>query len=231
MIFAYGITTVPSRMQTTLPLTLASLSAAGFGDARLFIDGSAGGEIILEWGKCSVTHRHDHIGAMGNWILAAWELLIRNPTAERFVIFQDDIQAVPNLRAYLERCPYPKNGYLNLLTMEVNMPAELGLPTETAGWYLSNQMGKGAQSLVFDGDALHTLLSHRQLADKPKHARNAHKNIDGCVSDLLKEAGYQEWVHTPSLVQHVGRESVIGNTWKGSAPSFVEDFDPCLATR
>lgn len=190
----------------------------------MFVDGQAGAIIG------DVVERHGPIGAMGNWTLGMWELYIRDSDAELYIMFQDDILAVPNLRRFLEQLYYPPTGYLNLMTMVCNEPADRGLPASTRGWYLSDQRGMGAQALVFSNDMLRVLFSCKEFIEKPKHARKPDRNIDGCISDAMKTAGVQEWVHYPSLVQHIGRESAIGNAWKGSAPSFKEDYDPCLAT-
>lgn len=231
MRWAYGVTTVPERRDDYLRCTLASLRAGGFDEPRLFVDGS---DDHLGWSRWShesgigalpVTCRMPRIGLVGNWVLALWELHLRNPRADRYAVFQDDLMCVRNLRPFLERSPWPGRGYLNLFTFsQANYLALRGKPP---GWHegaLLNppdrnpglfQCGRGALGLVFDRDALLALLSARPLAEKPWAAdpKIAGRRLDGGVVNAMNLAGYREYVHNPSLLQHVGQQSSIGNTW------------------
>src|ERR1700728_2616698 len=107
MKWAYGVTTVSQRLETLLPKTLDSLCQAGFPTPRLFVDGFPRPETRSPLPYMS---RCPKIGAYGNWVLGLWELLLRNPDAERFAMFQDDLIASKRLRQYLEGCPYPDRG-------------------------------------------------------------------------------------------------------------------------
>src|SRR6185503_20920621 len=80
--WAYGVTTVPSRRETTLPRTLASLAAAGFASPRLRVDDV----------------ENDRLYAPGNWWLLLHELWIRSEGgADFYAIFQDDVIAAKGL--------------------------------------------------------------------------------------------------------------------------------------
>lgn len=212
--WAYGVTTVPSRLHTLLPQTLNSLAKAGFPYPRLFIDGDCTPPPTYQ-----VTQRIPPVRTAGNWVLSALELTIREPGADYYALFQDDIQCSKHIREYLEQCEYPKNGYLNLYTVPSNEKTK-------TGWFASNQRGKGALALVFSNEAMCVLLSQRYLIDRPKDPIRGHKAIDGGIVDAMRKAGWCEWVHNPSLVQHVGVESSMGNTWKAPATTFRgEEFD------
>lgn len=214
--WAYGVTTVPCRMHDLLPRTLLSLLKAGFDRPRLFIDGerepNTGRDRVVNHYEC--TWRGENIRTFGNWVLAAWELYIRTPTADRYCIFQDDFITYPNLKDYLESCEYQPKSYYNLYTFPHN-EGELG-------WHHSDQNGRGAVALMFDGEALRTLLSQRMFINRPLHPNRGHKCVDGGIVDCLKvpEVGYTELVHTPSLVQHVGLFSSMGNRSHQQAISF-----------
>ncbi len=196
--WAYGITTVPERVGELFPRTLNSLATAGFDKPRLFIDGDRGGcyPSTLE-----TTCHYPPVRTAANWLLAAWELHLRDPTAHRYAIFQDDIAASRNLREYLERCEYPKKGHLNLCTYPVNDPLAKG----EEGWFLSNQKHKGAQALVFDNETMRCLLSNLGCAvERLQDERYRYQGIDGTVGKVLKSVGWVEHVHNPSLVCHTG---------------------------
>ena len=71
-----------------------------------------------------------------------------------------------------------------------------------------------------------SLLHSQEFVSKPSHARKSTVCIDGCVNTSLRRDGYQEYVHAPSLLEHVGQVSAIGNKLCRPAPSFRgEDFD------
>jgi hypothetical protein len=217
--WSYGVTTVPQRLTTLLPRTLSSLAAAGFTSPRLFVDGG-----------CSerpsgllVTQRDVAVRAFGNWALAAWELYVARPQARRYAIFQDDIVLCRGARQYLEACEFPEKGYLNLFTFATNEAMIFGRPK---GWHKSDQLGKGAVALVFDHEAMTSLLKQPHMVDKPQ-LPTGHKNVDGAIQhSLVKQAGFVEYVHNPSLVQHVGREGTLGNSQHPDAKTFPgEQFD------
>ena len=116
--WSYGVTTVPSRMCDLLPQTLKSLELAGFPNPRLFVDNCTLNQAeayVVEYPACPLTtHVPPSLSIVGSWILAVWELYLRNPEATHYGIFQDDLVAYRNLRTYLERCEFPEKGYWNL---------------------------------------------------------------------------------------------------------------------
>lgn len=245
MEWAYGVTTIRKRLTDgTLARTLRSLANAGFARPRLFVDGSSDGFEIFQ---LDITRRQGSIRTYGNWLLGMAELYIRNPLAERFAMFQDDFVACRGLREYLSNAAYPNRGYLNLFTFPHNQPAQLthrvengvktheGLDPETIGFYPSCQHGKGAVALIFDLEAIMMLLSQlptwvrcqnmspiREGSDW-KHGQLC---VDGAIHDSLKPIGFTEYVHNPSLVQHIGFDSTMGNPKHQQANSFRgEDWD------
>jgi hypothetical protein len=149
------------------------------------------------------------VRVVGNWIMGMWELYVREPTAERYAMFQDDIVVVKNLREFLDKSPYPKKGYLNLITHEANVQHTRGEP----GWHKSNMRGLGACALVFDREALQLCLGSKHMANKPASAApmRAWKYLDGGIVEAMKMQKWMEWIHNPSLVQHIGQDSTIGN--------------------
>lgn len=250
MQWSIGLTTVSERKDTLLPRTLASLEQAGFHKPHLFIDGST----PERWNA-----NHDHqrtfrwpkIKAYGNWILALWEMFIREPTAERYAIFQDDFVMVQNCREYLERCRYPNGderrnghpikGYWNLYTFPQNQllfppskerTTKEGRPeawqTQQLGWHCSNQRGLGAVALVFDRDSVLELLASQHMAGRPLSAHRGWKAIDGGIVTSMGKEGRCEFVHNPSLVQHTGLVTTLQEVGKVQplAPSFPgEEFN------
>ncbi len=228
MKWSYGVTTVQERVDNGYLLeTLESLKNGGFENPILFGDGITHNSAIDLKKKTGlqVVNRPQKIRAVGNWILALWELMIRVPNADRYAIFQDDLNCVTNLRQYLERVPYPANSYLNLYTFPEN--AKLKPATIRNGFYKANQWGRGAVGLVFNRDSAINLVTHPHMAKKP-NSKNGHLSIDGAISESMKRSTpkHFEYVHYPSLLWHIGKKSAIGNGPQSAAKSFPgKDFD------
>lgn len=220
IVWSYGVTTVPERFSDLLPKTLNSLAAAGFDSPRLFVDGIS--DIPLQYRELrgyEATLHYPKLRTFGNWVTALWELYIRNPTAQRYAIFQDDLITYKNLRQYLDSCDYPKHGYWNLYTFPENQKPY-------RGWYLANQLGFGAVGLVLNNEATRTLLGSQYMVDRPLCPKRGHCAIDGGIVSAFAKAGWQEWVHNPSLLQHTGDTSSMGNGYQPKAENFMgEQFD------
>ena len=201
--FAVAVTTVRERILYPLPQTLKSLRAAGFDNIHEVIDSKK------------------PMGIVGTWVKTLWALWVLNPRATHYIIFQDDILAMKNLREYLAKSEYPENGYCNLCTYPENTTPKLSTP----GWHRATKRGKGAQALMFDPKAVKALLTSGRLVSKPHDARNADRSLDGMIVEAMEQAGYKEYVHSPSLVDHVGQSSTIGHEPTLHMPTFDETFD------
>lgn len=228
--WTYGVTTVPARFKAELPRTLESLVKAGFTAPRLFIDGcdvNCLTEYRRKYPLLEISARYPTIRPFGNWALALAELYIREPHAERYAIFQDDIVAVANLRTYLDACEYPdeslaKPGYWNLCTY----PHNHVLAPNKNGWFLSNQKGLGAQGLVFNHQAIMKLLKHERFVERPMDPNRGWRRIDGGVVHTMAAVGWSEYVHSPSLIDHLGVYSSMGNPRQPKISSFPgQHFD------
>lgn len=222
MKWSYGLTTVPERRIEPFPATLMSLQRSGFDRPRLFIDGAPDDREYKEFGlDCTV--RWPKVKTWGNWFLSLLELYIREPEADRYAIFQDDFVTYLGLREYLETVRFPDKGYWNLYTFPSN---QTQCPPGCEGFYAGYQQGKGAVGLVFDRQGVVDVLMARHNVMKCQAASRRYSSVDGAVSDSLKLVGYTEYVHNPSLVQHTGKISSMGNNPHLLATSFRgEEYD------
>lgn len=231
--WGYAVTTVYERLNTLLPITLQSLADGGFDNPWLYIDGlecpytldkyKAGDRPLSSY---NYTIRYPRVKAFGNWILGLWELYIRQPNCRRYAMFQDDVLCCRNLRCYLDSCDMPYQGYLNLYTNQQNAEHI----ESKKGWHPSNQKGLGALGLVFTREHVVRLLSSKRLAQKPTTpGHRAYDNFDGDIAQAMRDIGWlvKEYVHKPSLLQHIGVESCIqANKASTQADTFPgADFD------
>jgi hypothetical protein len=230
-----GITTVPSRKKDLLPRTIASLKAGGFTNMRLFVDGdNTPHEWEDEYGL-PTTCRDPALRTAGNWVMSLYELWVRDTGADLYAIFQDDCVCSLNLKPYLDALAhkrYPGNGlykeYWNLYTFPQNQnlaPKSAAGGTEY-GFFRANQLGKGAVGLVLPTDAVLDLLGDRSFVERHRDPARGHKSIDGGIVTCLKKHGWTELCHHPSLLQHTGEQSSMGNAKHRLAENFKgEDFD------
>lgn len=229
LVWEYGVTTVPSRRDKELPATLNSLCDAGFGNPHLFVDGCDDPSLYDIFERPVSCSPSPPLRVVGTWMRGLWELYVRNSSANYYAMFQDDILAIGNLREYLDGCKYPPKGYWNLYTHKENVQ----FTKEAPGWQLANQRGMGALGLVFDRTAAQTILASKVMAAKPAFAskKRSWKALDGGVLEGMKQSGYKEWIHNPSLLQHTGMVSTIANARYLPVPSFPgTDFDATKLT-
>lgn len=226
--WAYAVTTTPKRRNDLLPRTLTSLTQAGFPKPWLFVDGDDDPKPWRKQFGLEVITRNPNIRTYGNFILALVEMWIRFPDSDYFAMFQDDFIVVKNLREYLEKVTTPKLSYRNLYTFPSN---QLLCPKDEKkkyinGWYPSNQHGKGAVGLIFDNDAVAMLLCNSHTVLRVKDKTRGWRAIDGGIVTALRKMGYTEYVHSPSLIQHTGKVSSMGNKPQKLAITFPgEDFN------
>lgn len=218
MHYCQAITTVDRRRETLLPLTIKSLAQAGFSKPTLYADGiSSRNAVHYERFNLRVVNRFPIVKPYGNWLLAVWEMHIREPRADRYAIFQDDVLACYNLAGYLSENPFPEKGYWNLYTNPWN---ERDI-RHSVGWHKSVMNGRGALAYIFDRPAILALLSAELTTSHPQDQFKGHRAIDYVVYEALKSKGFTEYVHYPSLVQHIGSgASTIGHTTGDDSESF-----------
>lgn len=229
--WAYGVTTVPSRKSNLLVKTITSLAKAGWDNPRLFVDGGS----VDDWKGCKLPLTiREKTNALSNWWLGMHELYARNPLADYFMMVQDDVLFVSNLREYIEATPWPGRGYLNLYTFPDNLVIAQG----KKGFFRAStkKMGLGALALVFDKESIVKILASEHMVEKfrpidvvtgkeKKQPQRAVKAIDGGVAWAMSVAGMSEWCHNPSLVQHIGEVSTLGHSNPTAASFPGEGFD------
>lgn len=235
--WAYGVTTVPQRSGDLLPRTLRSLKAGGFPKPRLFVDGWDGRDDRYLWAtarpgewELDITPRWPLARAAVSWTLALYELVLREPAAHYYALFQDDLVTCRGLREYLEWRPPPEGGYGSLYAAPSNFFRSLrrhgiSCPDDGyVGWYASHQLGRGALALVFGREAALTLLGRRDLLERPADPGRGWRSLDGGVVEAMKRAGYKEYIHSPGLVFHTGKVSTIDK--RKQSTDHDPDFPP-----
>jgi hypothetical protein len=232
--WACSVTTIPARTEL-FSRTIQSLLDAGFPAPDVYVDGSEEREAFHTNTKL-VHYRTHNIKTFPHWLLTLVDMYLRDAEADRYAIFQDDLVCCKGLRDYLDSCPFPKDGYWNLFTImgnDYNTDKKTREQTPKQypfeGWHLSNQLGQGGLGLVFDNEAVLDLITQRHMYERMWDHSRRYKYMDGAVVTAMNVAGRKELIHVPSLVQHTGQVSSIGNDWSTNrdiAATFKgEDFD------
>ena len=249
MSWSYGVTTVFPRLNTLLPATLASLAKAGFNKPTLFVDGTGLSTTAVSCSKLvhlyeqafptlSLTFRQQAVKCHAAWWLAFQELFLQDPGASYYALFQDDCAAYLNLCSYLERRPCPDDGYMNLYTAtpgnEHIIRQESG-QEKPVGWYegvlkkrLDSdpstypwQLGIGAVGLVFPRKAAYALLTSPKMIEHACDKTRGWRKVDGAIVNAMNQAGFREYIHNPSLLQHTGDHSTTGSMPMPYAATFL----------
>ena len=139
---------------------------------------------------------------------------------DRFVVFQDDILVAKGLHDWLEENA-PTEGVVSLYTASPHDGADgwrrLDLepkPNDPYPWH--NCLG--ACAILWNKDAAEKIL------EQPPPVRT--DRLGGWIGDFCYHNDIPFWVHSPSLVQHIGEESVRAGaplTTDRQAKRFCED--------
>lgn len=227
--WAVGVTTAPRR-EPTLDRCLRSLALAGWESPRLFIDGAV--DLPEEAAALPQTYRDEASGAWPNYLLALYELVLRNPKADAYLIAQDDAlfyEAEP-VRPYLEQhvlWPGTEPGK-SIVSLYCPSPYTRSRP----GWHrLRSRWAWGALAFAFPNALARALLLDRTVFEHRWVGRNqglAHVDVVVGRWALRRRVGI--WYPSPSLVQHIGETSSL---WEGAralgdrrARRFLGDSDP-----
>jgi hypothetical protein len=246
--WSYGVMTVPSRRNDLLPQTLASLKAAGFDRPVLFIDG--GDSAAYADLGLPIFSRSTALGNFGNWLASAVELYLRDPHADFYSLFEDDILISRGARSYIEATATAPDAYFSLYTCPSN---EITSGMSGTGWFRTItkdaahhravleshdqlrdgsrwQHGLGALGLVFPREVFRRLLKQHNMMDHPASPPelDPKRKSDGVIATSMNRAGVAEYCHIPSLMQHVGDQSTLGHgrfpkskTFRGEAFDFM----------
>ncbi|MGH7134864.1 MAG: hypothetical protein ACREHD_03940 [Pirellulales bacterium] len=203
--WSVGVTTAP-RSRPTLERSLDSLAAAGWSEPRLFAEPHA--RVPEKFSGLATTWRDAKLGAFPNWYLGLAELYFREPSAEAYLMCQDDALFADGSRAYLEKCLWPAEelGVVSIYTpSHASAGRTPGFHDERRGWATW-----GALAYVFPNNSLRALLAHPLFTHHRRQGPGRGlRNIDSVVGAWCRAADLPYYIHVPSLVQHIGETSTI----------------------
>ncbi|MGI9241978.1 MAG: hypothetical protein ACR2RV_14340, partial [Verrucomicrobiales bacterium] len=150
---------------------------------------------------------------------------------DAYLMIQDDATFVRNTRDYLEASlwPHPRTGVVSLHTPSHHVPED----EETHGFF-PRKVGWaawGAMAFVFSNATARSLIRHPAVVNHRSRGNGEGLcNVDSVVGHWCHLAGFEFYLHRPSLTQHIGltttlwsRDSLEGRRSASDFPG--EDYD------
>jgi glycosyltransferase involved in cell wall biosynthesis len=207
--WAIGLLTAP-RPIPTIDRALLSLAAGGFSSVHIFAE--PGSWIPDQFAHLPRTVHGRPLGNLGNFYTSLASLLMLEPGADCYAIFQDDIEVAQGLRSWCDGEFWPEgSGLVSLYTCGVDYAQE-------PGWRILHRgmcHTFGAQAFVFGRDVLKEFLTDGRLLELREEGFRA--GDDAALGEWATRRGIGIAYHTPSLVSHVGATSSIVADGHGTA--------------
>jgi len=218
--WAVGVTTAP-RARPTLEACLESLARAGWEAPHLFMDSAV--RVPERFGHLPGTLRSPAVGAWPNHYLALFELTLRQPDADAYLIVQDDALFYDgeNVRAYLEQALWP-GGRIPVVSLYCPGP----YTQKRYGWHRYRKAWVwGALALVFPRATARAYLRDRPVCQHRWRSRaGGLAQIDVVIGRWARRRRLPFWFPTPSLVQHIGRTSTLWADCPAAGPRAASLF-------
>jgi glycosyltransferase involved in cell wall biosynthesis len=214
--WAIAMLTAP-RGKPTIEATLASLRRAGFGEIRLFAE--PGSLLPVGDRELHITVRPGRFGNLLNFYAALATLCEKEPRADAYAVFQDDIEVATGLREWCEGQLWPQDsGLVSLFTPRLHADHYVGWRILSPGV----QRVCGAQAIVWRRDLLEQFLSDAQVVRELGLRR---WGDDAVLGAWMARTGLGMAYHTPSPVQHIGEVSALypGGPDRRNIASAVQD--------
>jgi len=198
------------RRAPTIDRALLSLANAGFSSVHIFAE--PGSWVPDQFAHLPRTVHGRSLGNLGNFYTSLASLLMLEPGADCFAIFQDDVEVALGLRAWCDGQLWPHDtGLVSLYTCGVDHDSKTGWRVLSRGMCHTF----GAQAFVFRGDILKEFLTDGRLLEMRDEGFRA--GDDTAVGEWATRRGIGIAYHTPSLVNHVGVTSAITADGHGTA--------------
>ena len=158
-----------------------------------------------------ITRRATRLGAWPNWYLSLAELVMVDPLADCYGLFQDDVVLCKNARRFLERDLWPPKpvGVVSLYCPGIYHSGksihDYGPHLVAEGFGLV-----GALTFLFPAESARALLQDTNVMEhRLKGRRRGLCNIDAVVGRWAEETSRGVYFYSPSLASHIGETSSI----------------------
>ena len=175
------------------------------------------------YGHLGGTLRSPAAGAWPNHYLSLFELTMRAPDADAYLIMQDDalIYDGENVREYLEQALWPGDR-LPIVSLYCARP----YTAKRFGWHRYRRSWVwGALAFVFPRPTAQMYLRDRATCQHRWRSKTGGlSQIDVMVGRWARRRGIPVWFPTPSLVQHIGETSTLSANCPAVGPRVASLF-------
>jgi len=156
------------------------------------------------------------------------ELVAREPNSDLFLIVQDDVVFSKGVFDYLAATAFPENcGVLSLFFPKCNNSAFGWHPFPTGFGMASAQALAFPREMAFRFLADPWTVNYRRNAPKSQHFRSdGLHHIEGVVGEWCRQNNLAAFTHSPSLSQHIGRDSIRYPGFRGKRDRRFADSFP-----
>jgi hypothetical protein len=206
MDLAIAMTTAP-RKEPTVKRSIASLRRAGFEETvHVFAEPGSFGHGLPEDPKLEIHMNDVKRGCFQNWKYAVTKMLELSP-APWILIVQDDAiwqrGSADILKSRMAVQQDRRTGFLSLYASSANVKGNFqrGWNATDAGWGFW-----GAVALCLKRVAAEELLQQKHFV-----AHKGPQQVDAIVAKSMLALKRPCYIHVPSMVDHIGNTSTIGN--------------------
>lgn len=193
----------------------ASIAAAGFRDIHVFHEPGR----YECWPEAAVEFygSQQRLGEWHNFIRAVRTMLSKFPQADRLMTMQDDVAWCRHSAEVIESMPWPADrcGVVHAYTSRRYASYPLSCICRLSDVHA--RCMAGACGLVFSREAAETLIAIADSVGWRGHTRHvidapeAKEGVDTFIGETLHGAGYEIWIHNPSMGQHIAKDSTLGH--------------------
>lgn len=156
------------------------------------------------------------LGEWRNYIRCLRRLLSDYPDCQRFATLQDDVIWCRGTAEYLANMPWPSPacGVVHAYTSRKYGNYTRGL-SPLLPVHARNMAA--ACGLVYSRAAMLRLVHHADDVGWRGHTRDTRtipeemEGVDTYIGEVLTDAGYEIWIHNPSLGFHISKDSTLGH--------------------
>lgn len=152
--------------------------------------------------------------------MQSWKSLFSGG-AEFAILFEDDVKACKNVvPALMEIAKAYDPPFLTAYSNRKEVREKSGI------FRISPRIFLNAQAVVMRADTWEDFTEWFEAGEFKDIPEGDLKRLDAMLQHFMVKTGVKPYATSPSLVQHVGKESMMGHPWKvGGRPRETKDFD------
>ena len=200
-----GVITAP-RTHSTLKWSLNTIKGAGWDRGIIFNDSA---DCPINDPNWPVVARHSKLGLFRNFILGLYELFLRDTKADAYLIIQDDMLCIENLRSYLEKTLWFDSKPHIISPFAPYNVNHTAYPNIHGDWRSTDMYTAGPNSLVLSNETTRAILSDMDdvIGYHEEAVARGDSFEDLGIYHWANRHGYKTYWPIHGLIDHIGLHS------------------------